>query len=357
MLIAPHPDDESLACSIVLQHAVRAGASVRVVYATDGENNPWPQRVLQRKWRLDKMDRIRWGRLRRQEALNALSVLGVPEANAEFLALPDQGLTNLLLSDCKPALQLLAQHISEWEPTDLFWPALADTHPDHNALAVLLLLVLRNLLPQPLRFTAWNFLVHGNDAEFLRSAAPVHPSPEETAAKHAAIYCHKTQLTLSRRRFLAYAARPERFANTNGLGIDPRLSQRSSDSHEFTVSVPPIERRLRPSEPKLLMFGYDLSHCLKSTFASMLNPFGQIELLNWSDGDVVAILRSHGKLSTGLQITIPSGIFSADHPIYLKLERRRIFFDESGWIEIPAKTRVVPVPAVDWADEASVAVG
>src|SRR5215471_9298548 len=46
MLIAAHPDDESLACSVLLQRAVRAAAAIRVVYLTDGENNPWPQRVL-----------------------------------------------------------------------------------------------------------------------------------------------------------------------------------------------------------------------------------------------------------------------------------------------------------------------
>lgn len=32
MLITPHPDDEALACGIVLQRAVGAGA-VRIVYA------------------------------------------------------------------------------------------------------------------------------------------------------------------------------------------------------------------------------------------------------------------------------------------------------------------------------------
>ena len=53
MLIAPHPDDEALACSIILQRAVRANAAIRVVYVTDGDDNPWPQRVLERKWRLD----------------------------------------------------------------------------------------------------------------------------------------------------------------------------------------------------------------------------------------------------------------------------------------------------------------
>ena len=65
MMFAPHPDDESLACSIPLQRAGRAEAAVRVVYVTDGDDNPWPQRLLERKWRLNAADHKRWGRLRR----------------------------------------------------------------------------------------------------------------------------------------------------------------------------------------------------------------------------------------------------------------------------------------------------
>src|ERR1700746_3506094 len=91
MLIAPHPDDESLACSIVVQRAVRAGARVRVIYATDGENNPWPQRASERKWRLTEFDRARWGQRRRQETLAALEALGVSGSSVYFLGLPDQG--------------------------------------------------------------------------------------------------------------------------------------------------------------------------------------------------------------------------------------------------------------------------
>jgi LmbE family N-acetylglucosaminyl deacetylase len=40
MLIKPHPEDEVLACGIVLQRAVGAGAAVCIVYATDGDGNP-----------------------------------------------------------------------------------------------------------------------------------------------------------------------------------------------------------------------------------------------------------------------------------------------------------------------------
>ena len=111
MLIAPHPDDEALACSVILQQAVRAGAAIRVVYVTDGDNNPWPQRALERRWRLSASDRKRWGKLRRAEALAALRVLGIHPADVQFLALPDQGLTDLLLRDCDSSTH--ANHSSD----------------------------------------------------------------------------------------------------------------------------------------------------------------------------------------------------------------------------------------------------
>ena len=69
LIFAPHPDDESLACGILLQHAVATGATTHVVYLTDGENNPWPQRCLSGRWRLNAADRPRWAKLRRREAI------------------------------------------------------------------------------------------------------------------------------------------------------------------------------------------------------------------------------------------------------------------------------------------------
>src|SRR5207302_4278330 len=105
MLVAPHPDDEALACSVILQRAVRAGAAVHVLYATDGEDNPWPQRVVERRWRFKAADRKRWGKLRRVEALVALGTLGVLPADARFLGLPDQGLTDLRITYCGSALE------------------------------------------------------------------------------------------------------------------------------------------------------------------------------------------------------------------------------------------------------------
>jgi len=75
MVFAPHPDDETLATGGLLQQAVAAGSAVQVIFATDGDNNPWPQRAIERRWHLTPADRIRWGTRRRKEALAALSAL------------------------------------------------------------------------------------------------------------------------------------------------------------------------------------------------------------------------------------------------------------------------------------------
>src|SRR4029077_10201289 len=209
MLIAPHPDDEALACSIILQQAVRAGAAIHVVYLTDGDNNPWPQRTLERRWRLSLSDRKRWGKLRRSEALAALRVLGIHASDVQFLALPDQGLTDLLLRDCNSALARLTQVIDDWSPTDILAPSLSDIHPDHNASAVMMRLIFADFLPPGV--SQWNYLVHGRSSAFFDRAAELSPSEVETATKRDAIRRHQTQMKLSRRRFLRYATRPERF--------------------------------------------------------------------------------------------------------------------------------------------------
>ena len=57
----------------------------------------------------------------------------------------------------------------------------------------------------------WNYLVHGRSPAFFDRAAQLSPSEVETATNRDAIRRHQTQIKLSRRRFLGYAARPERF--------------------------------------------------------------------------------------------------------------------------------------------------
>jgi len=89
-----------------------------------------------------KADRERWGKLRRAETLAALDILGVGGSSASFLGLADQKLTELLMSGYLDTLKRLAAIVADWAPTDLLVPSISDTHPDHNALAVMFRLVL-----------------------------------------------------------------------------------------------------------------------------------------------------------------------------------------------------------------------
>lgn len=224
MIIAPHPDDESLAAGVLIQRAVAAGAAVRVVYLTDGDDNPWPQRAIERKWRVTIDDRKRWGRKRRREAIAALETLGLRAADARFLGWPDQGLRRLHKEDHRNAASRLASFIAAWKPTDILYPAAADTHRDHAAASLLTQSALRH------RGVAreWQYLVHGSRLLFKRSAVPLRATHAERERKRAAIACHATQLRLSRRRFMAYADRSELFVLHATHEVDKPVAVRAA---------------------------------------------------------------------------------------------------------------------------------
>ena len=336
MLIAPHPDDEALACSIILQQAVRAGATIRVVYATDGDDNPWPQRVLERKWRLNAADRKRWGKLRRAEALAALRALGVRASDARFLALPDQGLTNLLKCDCRSTLERFAAIIRDWAPTHLLVPSIADTHPDHSALAVMLRLVLAELPGS--QMSVWSYAVHGESPAFFARAEQHRQLEAETAIKLRAIRCHKTQIKLSRRRFLAYAARPERLLKLRARETtiaDGSIRSISRQPHTLRLDLRLSVKPIRAAEPTLYLLSRDVEEALRCLSVQLPVRSCRIELRDAATERRVGVARYRGNAFAG-ELTIPIDIFSSAPALFVKLERRSWFFDEAGWLEIPA---------------------
>src|SRR5260370_22479864 len=96
LVVAPHPDDESLGAGGLLQRIFAQRIPVRILFATNGENNPWAQRLWACRWQIGPNERVRWGQRRRQETLNAISTLGVKPDCASFLKFPALGTTKLL---------------------------------------------------------------------------------------------------------------------------------------------------------------------------------------------------------------------------------------------------------------------
>jgi len=336
MVIAPHPDDEALACSVILQQAVRAGAAIRIVYVTDGENNPWPQRVLERRWRLSASDRKRWGKLRRAEALAALRVLDIQPGVVQFLALPDQGLTGLLLHDCDSALTPLTQVINDWSPTDILAPSLSDIHPDHNAVAVMMRLIFADFLVPEV--SQWNYLVHGRSPAFFDRAAELSPSEVETATKRDAIRRHQTQIKLSRRRFLRYATRPERFLRVEGKTVvwrDGAVHSVSRTRDNLNVDLRFTADPFRMQRRKFFILGRDSLGRKRVCQIRLPGCSGDFEMLDCATNRSVGIGRYRGHPFAG-EFTLPLHLFSPLHDLFIKVDRRSWFFDEAGWIEIPS---------------------
>jgi LmbE family N-acetylglucosaminyl deacetylase len=336
MLIAPHPDDEALACSVILQHAVRAGAAIRIVYVTDGDDNPWPQRALERRWRLSASDRKRWGKLRRAEALGALRVLDIGPADIQFLALPDQGLTDLLLRDCNSTLTRIAQVIDEWSPTDILAPSLFDIHPDHNAVAVMMRLIFADFVAPGV--SQWNYLVHGRSPAFFDRAAPLSPSELEIATKRDAIRRHQTQIKLSRRRFLGYATRPERFLRVereSAVWRDGAVHSVSRTCHNLKIDLRFPADPFRRQRSKLFILGRDSRG--RKRACKIRIPFysGALEMLDCATNRSIGIARYRGQPFAG-EFTLPLHLFSPIHDLFIKVDRRWWFFDEAGWIDIPS---------------------
>lgn len=89
LVVAPHPDDESIATGELIQQVRLAGGEVQILLLTNGDNNPWPQRWVERRVRIGLDERRRWGERRRTEVGEALVRLGV---DAQALR-PRDGLT------------------------------------------------------------------------------------------------------------------------------------------------------------------------------------------------------------------------------------------------------------------------
>lgn len=219
MVLAPHPDDESLAVGGLIQRALGYGARLSVVFITDGENNPWPQRALERRLWIGARQRAAWGARRRGEADAALQALGAGSARVHRLGWPDGGVTWKLVDDTLVTVAALRSLIERERPTLLALPDLADRHPDHSVVHVLVDMVLRSL-PGPLQPVCLGYLLHGRSHPGLPRRALLALSGVEQARKRSAIEAHASQVALSRRRMLGSAGATESFV----AGLNPRES-------------------------------------------------------------------------------------------------------------------------------------
>jgi len=119
LVLAPHPDDESLGCGGTTALLAQGGASVRVLCVTDGTSTPGTG-----------LTQAEVGRRRRSEATSACRVLGLPEPL--FLGLPD-GAVEAMVTELAAMVE---EHVADTRASAIFAPWPGDGHRDHVAVAV-----------------------------------------------------------------------------------------------------------------------------------------------------------------------------------------------------------------------------
>ena len=183
VVLAPHPDDESLGCGALLRAAAIAGRSVAVVVVTDGcRSHPSSPSV----------DADALARLRALEVRAALTALH-----------PGMALIELGYRDCAApaapaavavAARAIAGVVDATGATSLVAAWGGDPHRDHVATAALARQV-RALRPG---LRLWSYPIWGRFAP-AQAAAPrrilCFDAGPHRAAKTAAIACHRSQMT------------------------------------------------------------------------------------------------------------------------------------------------------------------
>ena len=262
LILAPHPDDETIGCAGVIQRAVAAKADIRIAYLTNGDHNQVAFIVFEKRLTFRKGEFIHMGEVRRSEAIKAMRLLGVSEKNLIFLCYPDFGtftIFNQYWGEGRPFRSLLTRIdsvpykenlsfgapykgesilndikkiILSYKPNKIFVSHPADVNVDHKSLYLFLQVALRDLkkeLPNP---KIYPYLIHcvgwpkprhyhpelelvppkkfsGSQINWSR----LELKPGELERKYQATLCYKSQTQSSAFYLLAFARKNELFGD------------------------------------------------------------------------------------------------------------------------------------------------
>jgi LmbE family N-acetylglucosaminyl deacetylase len=124
VVIAPHQDDETLACGGVIARKRNEGLPVHVIFITDGSaSHPSHPRF----------DRAAIAVLRQGEAMQAMHHLGVERAAVHFLNEPDGTLSTITPARRQDLVNRLATLLKAIAPGEIFLPCNPDGSSEHDA--------------------------------------------------------------------------------------------------------------------------------------------------------------------------------------------------------------------------------
>ena len=261
LVLAPHPDDETLAAGGLIQEALGLDLPVRVCFFTMGDNNEIAALFARRHPALMPGPSQSSGLRRQNEALAAATQLGLSTNDVVFLGYPDSGAIDiwnhhwrtvppyrspLTRANTVPydtaltpgsayagedILDDLADVIRDFRPTHVLLPHPADHNVDHRALQLFARVALWNLkaeglepqlLAYPVHFAQWP------EPRGYQPATPAAPprfleedagwqeytlAPFQVSNKYAAIRRHHSQFLRSAAYLQSFIRKSEVFGD------------------------------------------------------------------------------------------------------------------------------------------------
>ena len=332
LVVAPHPDDETIAAGTLISKALAAKIPVCVVIMTSGDGNENTAKAALEVGDPQPQDYRRLGRIRHNESVKAMSLIGLPRRNLVFLTYPDGGLDSLFNKDwdyTKPhvgrtgvtrspydyaydnsavycganVVRDLEGVISTFRPTTIVFPGPEDSHPDHWATNAFVQYSLSDL-----RFTAreYTYLVHSQETwpepRAFEPTAPLLPpsigdgravwhqlplSSAQERTKAAAVRQYETQLLLPHpileffiRGNELFAVRPD--IALKRLPIDAKSSAAQTVTSRIFFDPPEnLFRSLSPdSDIKSISFAYNDRRVWVKTEGVVNNDNGLVYTVN-----------------------------------------------------------------------------
>lgn len=121
LVIAPHPDDETLGCGALIARLAGSGRKVRIVLATDGSKSANSKSI----------GPAQLSDIRYEELKQAMRRLGVRAEDVLFLGFPDGAADQ----HSGPMAGKLAEAVRQAAPGLILMPSGRDKTPDHRAVA------------------------------------------------------------------------------------------------------------------------------------------------------------------------------------------------------------------------------
>ncbi len=272
LVVAPHPDDETLGAGGLIQRVLARGGSVRVVLMTAGDG--YVEAVVHATGlpRPRAAEYIAYGERRLRETRAAIRELGGPHIRLQLLGFPDGGLEQLLhaywlrthpeLSPTTrarepPYPEALARDVAydgadlrrellhllrDAQPTVVAFPDTLDRHPDHRATGFFSLLALDDWRREGGRLpTLLAYLVHWPDWPPGWNEDPPSPAAERAPlvlpAKLPRRGAERVALTLTDAEVRAKRAALARYESQQ-QEMRPLLAAFIRRSEPFTVFPP-----------------------------------------------------------------------------------------------------------------------